>query len=131
MIPADLDDVSVRAGQSVPITKTFKFIDKLSDDQKTEELCGKMKYKLIDADSLSFIELKTPPAGSSSDKVTILINAVDEITASVRTITVIGELEEFPFVAPGRATFTVEILATTQVEDEEEEAEVTEVIEQV
>ena len=76
----------------------------------------------MDADLLNFIELKVPLPDSSDDKVKLLVNAKDEREESTTLVQVRGELEDYAYVPPGVASFTVKILSANQVVDKVEEA---------
>ena len=93
-MPAELDDITVWAGQVVTVKKSFRFTDKISNDLKQEDYCGKLKYTLVEEESMAFIKMLKPLPGSSDDKVTIVVNVAGESSASTTVISVVGELED-------------------------------------
>ena len=121
VIPTDLEDIVVWAGQTTIVRKTFRFSDKLSNEENEEDICGKLRYSMADEDTLEFIKLLRPLPGSSDDKITILIDVASVDEASLTLIQIQAELEDYPYVTPAVSTFSVEVKAPSVIEVEIEE----------
>ena len=121
VIPTDLEDIVVWAGQAAVVRKTFRFSDKMSEEENQENFCGKLKYSMAEEDSHEFIKLLRPLPDSSDDEVTIQVNVASVEEASVTLVQIQAELEDYPYVAPAASTFSVEVKAPSVIEIEIED----------
>ena len=127
VIPGELEDMEVNAGQEIPIYQTFSgFTDSLSEDYSTENYCGLKKYTLLDSDLMNFIQLRSPQEGDSDGKFIIIVNARNEIEESRHEILIRAEFVDYPFAEAGIAKFFLNI-AYGNVEDEGSDEEADEV----
>ena len=60
---------------------------------------------------MSFIQLRSPPEGSSDDTLTVIVNVVSEIEANQYEISIKAKLDKYPYAAAGIANFQLNILA--------------------